>query len=131
MNVRLHLKVFQKTKRAHPAKPQTVTGVINSDGSIKVDWKSVKDAQSYLTHYGAANQSDPKKATFMGYSETNSWTLKTLDVPVLEAGDKIYIYVQAYKEKGIGADDVAKAKYLHDGEFTGSDWSEPVVLTAE
>lgn len=96
-----------------------------------MDWELVKDAQSYLTHYSGANQSDPKDATFMGYSETNSWTLKAADVPVLEAGDKIYIYVQAYKEKGIGADDVAKAKYLHDGKFTGSDWSEPVVLTAE
>ncbi|WYC74433.1 fibronectin type III domain-containing protein [Lactococcus garvieae] len=104
---------------------------MNSDGSIKVDWELVKDAQSYLTHYSGANQSDPKDATFMGYSETDSWTLKAADVPALESGDKIYIYIQAYKEKGIGADDVAKAKYLHDGQFTGSEWSEALVLTAE
>ncbi len=67
----------------------------------------------------------------MGYSETNSWTLKAEDVPTLVAGDKIYIYVQAYSEKGVGADDVAKAQYLHDGPFTGSEWSIAVVLTAK
>ncbi len=119
------------TKSLHTNAPQNVTGVINSDGSIKLDWDSVDEAQSYLTHYSGANQPDPKDATFMGYSETNSWTLQAADVPTLEAGDDIFIYVQAYKEKGIGTDDVEKAKYLHDGEFTGSDWSEPVMLTAE
>lgn len=108
-----------------------VTGVINSDGSIKVDWESALDIPAYLTHYGEANQSEPKDAKFMGYSETNSWTLKSEDVPVLKAGDKLYIYVQAYKQKGIGADDIAKARYLHDGPFTGSAWSVAVELTAK
>lgn len=119
------------TKSLHPNAPQNVTGVINSDGSIKLDWDSVDEAQSYLIHYSEVNHADPKDAKFMGYSETNSWTLQAANVPVLETGDKIYFYVQAYKEKGVGADDVEKAAYLHDGEFTGSAWSEVVTLTKE
>lgn len=67
----------------------------------------------------------------MGYSESNSWKLNAVDVPELEAGDKIYLYVQSYREKGIGADNVAKAQYLHDGPFTGSAWSTVVMLTKE
>lgn len=67
----------------------------------------------------------------MGYSETNSWTLAAKDVPTLDTGDKIYLYVQSYREKGIGAEDIAKAQYLHDGPFTGSAWSTVVTLTKE
>lgn len=67
----------------------------------------------------------------MGYSETNSWTLAAKDVPTLDTGDKIYLYVQSYREKGVGADDIAKAQYLHDGPFTGSAWSTVVTLTKE
>ncbi|WP_242526922.1 MULTISPECIES: fibronectin type III domain-containing protein [Lactococcus] len=119
------------TKSLHPNAPQNVTGAINSDGSIKLDWDSVDEAQSYLTHYSEANHADPKDAKFMGYSETNSWTLQAANVPVLETGDEIYLYVQAYKEKGVGADDVEKAAYLHDGEFIGSAWSAVVTLTKE
>ncbi|MDC0826876.1 fibronectin type III domain-containing protein [Lactococcus petauri] len=118
-------------KKAHPNAPQNVTGVINGDGSIKLNWDSVDEAQAYLTHYGEANHADPKDAKFMGYSETNSWTLQAVDVPAFETGDKLYLYVQAYKEKGVGADDVAKAAYLHDGEFIGSAWSTVVTLTKE
>lgn len=65
----------------------------------------------------------------MGYSETTSWTLATGEVPELTSGQKIYCYVQAYYEKGVGDTPVEKARYLHDGEFTGSAWSEPVILT--
>lgn len=131
MVARLLIINCQLKKLSHPNAPQSVTGVINSDGSIKVDWESVLGAQAYLTHYSEANQSEPKDAKFMGYSEKNSWTLKAADVPVLKAGDKLYIYVQAFKQKGIGADDIAKAQYLHDGPFTGSAWSVPVILTAK
>lgn len=119
------------TKSLHPNAPQNVTGVINSDDSIKLEWDSVGKAQAYLTHYSEANHADPKDAKFMGYTETNSWTLQAADVPALKTGDKLYLYVQAYKEKGVGADDVAKAIYLHDGEFTGSAWSTVVILTKE
>lgn len=65
----------------------------------------------------------------MGYSETNSWTLAVADVPALEEGDKIYFYVQAYNELGIGTNEIEKSRYLHDGEFLGSAWSESIVLT--
>jgi hypothetical protein len=130
-DVRLLIINFQWKKLSHPNTPQSVAGVINSDGSIKLDWGAVSEAQSYLIHYSGANQSDPKDAKFMGYSETNSWTLAAKDVPTLDTGDKIYLYVQSYREKGVGADDVAKAQYLHDGPFTGSAWSTVVTLTKE
>ncbi len=89
----------------------------------------MEGAKSYLTHYGDANVSDPKKATKMGYTETSSWTLAAENVPSLNDGDKIYIYVQAYNELGVGDNDIEKARYLHDGPFTGSEWSKPVILT--
>lgn len=118
-------------KKLHPNAPQKVTGVINSDGSIKVTWDSLEEAQAYVTHYGGANQSDPKEAKFMGYSETTTWTLKAADVPELEAGDEIYIYVQSFREKGEGANEIEKARFLNEGAFTGSAWSKEVVLTAK
>lgn len=110
-----------------------VTGVINEDGSIKLDWDLDPNAQAYLTHYGEANVSDPHNAEFMGYTETNSWTLSAENVPTLTTGDEIYLYVQAYFEKA-PADietEIDKAAYLHDGDFTGSAWSEAVILTKD
>ena len=67
----------------------------------------------------------------MGYTETNSWTLATGDVPELAAGDKIYLYVNTYTEKGVWATDIEIARYLHDGPYTGSAWTEPITLTKE
>lgn len=64
----------------------------------------------------------------MGYSEQNSWILSTDDVPTLAEGDKIYIYIQTFTEKGTGADDIAKAAYLNENKL-GSTWSKAVVLT--
>lgn len=65
----------------------------------------------------------------MGYTETNSWKLAASNVPTLKTGDKITLYVQAYVQKGLGANDVEKARYLHDGPFLGSAWSQKVELT--
>lgn len=65
----------------------------------------------------------------MGYTETNSWKLNASDVPTLTTGDKITFYVQTYEQLGVGANDVEKARYLHDGPFTGSAWSQKVELT--
>jgi hypothetical protein len=64
----------------------------------------------------------------MGYSETTSWTLAVENVPLLEEGEKIYLYVQAFTELGLGADDIEKAQYLNVHK-RGSDWSEPAILT--
>lgn len=64
----------------------------------------------------------------MGYSEQNSWILSTDDVPILAEGDKIYIYIQTFTEKGIGDDDIAKAAYLNENKL-GSAWSKSVILT--
>ncbi|MBE8847879.1 fibronectin type III domain-containing protein [Enterococcus durans] len=88
----------------------------------------VSGAKSYLIHYADANQSDPKQAIYMGYTESNAWTLFSSNVPATESGDKLFFYVQAYDEVGIGSNDVEKAHYLHDGEFVGSAWSKPAIL---
>lgn len=106
-----------------------MTGKFESDGAVSIAFDPVEGAKSYLIHYGDANQSDPHDAVKMGYTETNAWTLFNSKVPTTESGDKLYFYVQVYDEVGIGSNDVEKAQYLHDGEFTGSAWSEPVILT--
>lgn len=118
-------------KRVHPNAPQLVTGVINSDGSVKLDWDAVIDAKAYLIHYADANKTDPHDAKYMGYSETNSWTLAAADVPTLIAGDKIYFYVQTYNVVApSGTTEVEKAAALHDADnITGSSWSVPSILT--
>lgn len=120
--------VYLKTLNLHPKTPQGTTGEMNEDGSISLSWDAVEDAQSYVVHYGNANESESTQAVNMGYTETNSWSLAVVDVPTLAAGDKIYLYVQAYNEKGVGADEIEKARYLHDGAFTGSAWSESIIL---
>lgn len=106
-----------------------MTGNFESDGAVSIAFDPVPGAKSYIVHYADANQSDPSRAVYMGYTETNSWTLAANDVPTLVDGDKIYFYVQAYNEVGQGASDIEKASYLHDGDFLGSAWSEPVILT--
>lgn len=103
---------------------------MNGDGSIKVTWSSVADAGSYVIHYGDPGQTT-NDAKFMGYSETNSWTLAADDVPAHVAGDKIYFYAQTFREKGIGANDIEKAKYLNEGNFLGSEWSKVASVTFE
>ncbi|EOC0735156.1 fibronectin type III domain-containing protein [Enterococcus faecalis] len=115
-------------KPLHPNAPQNVTGVINEDGSINVTFNAVERAKSYVIHYGNANESDPHQATFMGYTETNSWMLAAVDVPALNTGDKIYLYVQTFNDLGEGATDIDKAAYLHDNKL-GSEWSDSVILT--
>lgn len=114
----------------HPNAPQKVTGVQNSaDGSVTIDFDAAEGAKSYIIHYGGANEDDPKEAVFMGYSEKTSWTLSAENVPEHTTGDKLYFYVQAYNEFGIGSNEIEKARYLHDGEFTGSAWSDPAIIT--
>lgn len=119
----------KKQRQLHPKAPQNVTGVLNADGSVSLSWDEVPGAKSYIPHYGDANQSDPLLAVKMGYTETNTWTLAAEDVPPLEVGEKLYFYIQTYNVVGEGANDVEKARYLHDGNFRGSEWSEPVILT--
>jgi len=106
-----------------------VTGQFETNGNVKLSWKPVQGAKAYVIHYGGANESDPHSAIFMGYTESATWTLAVGDVPVLAKDDKIYFYVQAYKDLGIGENDIEKARYLHDGDFLGSAWSDPVILT--
>ncbi|MDR2059471.1 MAG: fibronectin type III domain-containing protein [Lactococcus lactis] len=117
--------------RRHPNAPQLVTGVINSDGSVKLNWDAVLKAKAYLIHYADANKTDPHDAKYMGYTETNSWTLATANVPTLVTGDKIYFYVQAYNVVApSGTTEIGKAAALHDADnITGSAWSAPTILT--
>lgn len=110
-----------------------VTGVMNSDGSITANWEADDEAESYLAHYGDANTTDPHDAKYMGYTETNSFHLDAKDVPAHVAGDKIPIYIQAYTLKvpdKVAPTNIDKARYLHDGPFTGSAWSAVVNVIA-
>lgn len=118
-------------KRVHPNAPQLVTGVINSDGSIKLDWDAVSKAKAYLIHYADANKTDPHEAKYMGYSESNLWTLVAANVPALIAGDKIYFYVQTYNVIApSGTTEGEKAAALNEADnITGSAWSVPTILT--
>lgn len=123
--------IFKKQYRIlHHNAPGGVQGTLNEDGSISISWNAVDGAQSYVIHYGNANESDPHDATMMGYSETTSWTLAAKDVPSLNSTDKIYLYVQTFNKKGTGANDIEKAALLNENAL-GSAWSDPVILTKE
>lgn len=126
----MYLRI-QSKKKLHPNAPLNVSGVLNSDGSITVNWDNVEGALAYLTHYGDANQETPSKLKYMGYSETNSWTLSAENVPLLQEGEFILITVQTYNVKAPESikTEVEKAAYLHDGQFTGSAWSMAVKIT--
>lgn len=126
MYLRIQLK-----KKVHPNDPLNVSGGLNSDGSITVNWDNAEGARAYLTHYGDANQGASSELKYMGYSETNSWTLAAENVPSLQDGDFILITVQTYNVKAPESikTEVEKAAYLHDGQFTGSAWSKAVRIT--
>jgi LysM repeat protein len=109
--------------------PTNVVGVINADGGVKLSWDAATNAKAYVVHYGDANVSDPKKAIYMGYTETTAWTLAAADVPKHTDADGLYFYVQAYGQTGTGADDIAKAQSLNaDTTVKGTAWSAAVVL---
>lgn len=122
------LRLSTSRELLHPNAPQGTQGTLETDGSISVSWNPVEGAKSYIIHYSPANETDPSKAIYMGYSETTDFTLAKADIPVPHAsGDKFYFYVQTYNVVGKGATGVEKARYLHDGQFTGSAWSTPAV----
>lgn len=93
-----------------------------------MNWNAANGAVAYVPHYADANESDPHKAIYMGYSEATSWTLAAEDVPAHVTGDKLHFWVMAYDRKGVGANDVEKARDLHDNH-SGSAWSTEVVVT--
>ena len=82
MKMEILIKNTSKNLNQHlrPKAPGGVQGTLNEDGSISMSWNAVDGAQAYVIHYGNANESDPHEATFMGYSETTSWTLASKDV---------------------------------------------------
>lgn len=112
-----------------PSAPQGVTGTEDSTGAVDLSWEAVDGAKSYIIHASPANDQDPKNAIFMYYSETNSYRFTPSKLQPHEVGDKLYFYVQAYNELGVGADETEKARYLHDGDFTGSAWADVVEVT--
>jgi hypothetical protein len=121
---------YQLTRKQHPNAPQNVTGVINGDGSITVNWDKVEGALSYLTHYGDANQWVTSALKYIGYSETNSWTLAAENVPKLEVGDFITVTIQAYHVAAPSdLTEKEKAEFLDEGTLPGSERSDPVMLT--
>lgn len=121
---------YQLTRKTHPNAPQNVTGVINGDGSITINWDKVEGALAYLTHYGDANQGVTSGLKYIGYSETNSWTLAAENVPKLEVGDFITVTIQAYHVAAPSdLTEKEKAEFLDNGSLPGSEWSDPVILT--
>lgn len=108
--------------------PTSNQATLNNDGSVTVDWSSVDGAKSYVVHYGDVGKTT-KDAVYMGYSETDNFTLANSDVPAHVAGDKIYFYVQAFAETGTGANDVEKAAELNSGNHLGSEWSKVSSVT--
>lgn len=118
---------MQKT-RIHPNTPRNPQSTLNEDGSVTVSFDAVAGAKSYVIHYGNANESNPKKAIFMGYTETNTWTLSKENLPANTTGDKLYFYVQTFNDLGEGANDIEKASYLNNNKL-GSAWSEPTIIT--
>ena len=114
-----------------PDAPTGLTAQFETNGDVTVTWTPVSGAQSYVTHYGDANETTPTDLTYMGYTETNTWTLAAADVPTMVTDDVLTIHVQTYNDLGVGATDVEKARYLHDGQFTGSAWSEAVTVTKQ
>lgn len=50
------------------------------------------------------------------------------DASSRKAGDKVYLYVQAYPEAGQGADQYAQAEWLNE-HGSGSAWSAGVGVT--
>lgn len=65
----------------------------------------------------------------MEYTTGTSYTLSADKVPAHKSGDKIYFYVQAFKDLGQGATTEDQAEYLNAGQFTGSDWSKVASAT--
>lgn len=112
----------------HPNAPQNPQSTLNEDDSVTISFDAVAGAKSYVIHYGNANESDPKKAIYMGYTETNTWTLSKEKLPANTAGDKIYFYVQTFNDLGEGTNDIEKAAYLNNNKL-GSAWSVPVPIT--
>lgn len=85
------------------------------------------EAQSYIVHYIDKDTTTDSELTYMGYTETNEWTLDDALAGAPISNSKFTLAVQAYREKGVGSDQEEKARYLHDGEFLGSEWSKPLL----
>lgn len=67
----------------------------------------------------------------MEYTTDTSYTLSADKVPAHASGDKIYFYVQAFSDKGVGSTTEEQAEYLNAGQFLGSDWSKVASVTFE
>lgn len=96
--------------------------------SFTLTWTPEPTAQSYVIHYIDKATTDAHELIAMGYVEGNTWTLDEAKHGADMTGKKFTVAVQSYKEKGVGADEAAKARYLHDGEFVGSAWSTPLIV---
>lgn len=96
--------------------------------SFTLTWTAEPTAQSYVIHYIDKATTDPHEMTLMGYVEGNTWTLDEAKHGAEMTGKKFTVAVQSYKEKGVGANETEKARYLHDGQFVGSEWSTPLIV---
>lgn len=95
--------------------------------SFNVTFDAVDGAKSYVVHYINEDTDTPSELTSMGYTETPKWTLDDDLATAPIANSTFTLAVQAYREKGVGENQAEKARYLHDGEFLGSEWSTPLL----
>lgn len=87
---------------------------------------AVEGAAGYVWHVTQPGQSGPAKATIIFGSAEPTIAIPG-DESSRKAGDKIYVYAQAFKIAPEGADAVTKGQYLmahEDG--TQSEWSSGV-----
>lgn len=90
---------------------------------------AVDGAKGYVFHVTPVGKSGPSNATIIFGSDKPTITVPA-DATSRKAGDKIYVYAQAFTIAPEGADAVAKGQYLmahEDG--TQSAWSTGVGVT--
>lgn len=88
---------------------------------------AVDGAAAYVWHVTPVGKTGPANATIMFYTETPQLDVAA-DATSRKAGDKVYVYAQAYSETGEGADGTAKAEWLNE-HGSGSAWSTGVGVT--
>lgn len=109
-------------------KPTGVTGTEDSTGAIDLAWAGDGKDKAYVIHCSPANDSDPKNAIYMFYSETPNYRFTPSKLQIHNPGDKLYFWVQAFHVTGTGNTETEKAQDLNVNHL-GSTWSDVVEIT--
>lgn len=100
----------------------------SENGGFTATVDAVDGAASYVWHVTPVGKTGPSNATIMFYTETPELTVPA-DESSRKAGDKIYVYAQAFPVIGEGVDGTAKAAWLNAGNALGSEWSTGASVT--